>query len=75
MKAIETTITVNPDGSAVVRLPDNVPAGEHAAVVVIEDHASGTVPRQPLNLPSHDVGPWPGNLSLRREDLYGDDGR
>jgi hypothetical protein len=25
--------------------------------------------------PVHDVGPWPEGLSLRREDMYGDDGR
>ena len=30
----------------------------------------------PLNpFPVIDVGPWPEGLSLRREDLYGDDGR
>ncbi|CAN5272804.1 hypothetical protein BH23GEM4_BH23GEM4_19880 [soil metagenome] len=28
----------------------------------------------PLELPVHHVGAWP-NLSLRREDLYDDDGR
>jgi hypothetical protein len=26
-------------------------------------------------LPVHDLGPWPEGLSLRREDMYGDDGR
>ncbi|XWK90397.1 MAG: hypothetical protein U7127_10215 [Phormidium sp.] len=25
--------------------------------------------RPPLNFPVHDVGPWPANLSLRREDM------
>lgn len=30
---------------------------------------------QPLNLPVDDVGPWPADLSLRREDLYDADGR
>jgi hypothetical protein len=27
------------------------------------------------DLPSHDLGAWPEGMSLRREDLYGDDGR
>jgi hypothetical protein len=25
-----------------------------------------------VDFPVHDLGPWPENLSLRREDLYGD---
>ena len=26
-------------------------------------------------LPVVDLGPWPEGVSLRREDIYGDDGR
>lgn len=29
----------------------------------------------PLDFPVISVGKWPENLSLRREDMYGDDGR
>ena len=29
--------------------------------------------RPPLNLPVIDVGPWPDELSLRREDWYDDE--
>ena len=28
-----------------------------------------------LDFPVDDPGPWPEGLSLRREDMYGDDGR
>ena len=28
-----------------------------------------------LDFPVDDLGPWPEGLSLRREDMYGDDGR
>lgn len=28
-----------------------------------------------LDFPVDDLGPWPDGLSLRREDIYGDDGR
>ena len=28
-----------------------------------------------LDFPVDDLGPWPEALTLRREDLYGDDGR
>ena len=31
--------------------------------------------RPPLDIPILDVGPWPDNLTIRREDMYGDDER
>jgi len=31
--------------------------------------------KEPLDFPVISVGKWPENLSLRREDMYGDDGR
>ncbi|MGI8586387.1 MAG: metallophosphoesterase [Chloroflexia bacterium] len=34
-----------------------------------------SAPREPLNLPTLDLGPWTEGLSLRREDMYGDDER
>ena len=39
MKTIETAISVNPDGSAVVelQLPGNLSAGVHRAVVIVEE--------------------------------------
>lgn len=79
MKTIETSITVSHDGTAIfeLRLPTDVPAGRHRAVVVVDDRVAGAIAGSPLNsgLPVHDVGPWPEGLSLRREDFYGDDGR
>ena len=33
------------------------------------------VSAEPLEFPVDDLGPWPDGLSLRRVDLYGDDGR
>ena len=30
---------------------------------------------EPLDCPTMSVGKWPEDLSLRREDMYGDDGR
>lgn len=32
-------------------------------------------PSEPLAFPVISVGTWPEDLSLRREDMYGDDGR
>ncbi len=37
--------------------------------------AKRTGKREPLDFPVDDLGPWPEGLSLRREDMYGDDGR
>ena len=75
MKTIELTATVGPDRTLTIQLPPDVTPGEHRVVVVIEETITPRAPRPALNFPVHDVGPWPENLSLRREDMYGDDGR
>jgi hypothetical protein len=52
-----------------------VEPGMDRVVLVIEDAPWPEPERGPLDLPLLGVGPWPENLSLRREDMYGDDGR
>jgi len=75
MKAIETTGTVTEDGKLIVDLPPDVAPGEHKVIIVI-DTAGERNGAPPLgDLPLHDFGPWPEDLSLRREDMYGDWGR
>lgn len=71
MTVITTRITVSPDGTISTTPP--LPAGEYEAAIT----APATTPksrRSVLDLPVHD-GPWDDSLSLRREDMYGDDGR
>jgi hypothetical protein len=34
-----------------------------------------TISKQSLDFPVMSVGKWPNDLSLSREDMYGDDGR
>jgi len=34
-----------------------------------------TASKKPLDFPVDDLGLWPEGLSLRRVDMYGDDGR
>ena len=34
-----------------------------------------TTKRESFDFPTMSVGKWPDDLSLRREDMYGDDGR
>jgi hypothetical protein len=74
MKTIELTAVVGPDRRVTVQLPPDVTPGTYQFVVVIDGTPSA--PKPPVAAwPVHDVGPWPADLSLRREDLYGDDGR
>ena len=71
MTVITTRITVSPDGT--ISAATSLPAGEYEAAIT----APATPPeprRSVLDLPVHD-GPWDDSLSLRREDMYGDDGR
>lgn len=79
MKAIET-IAITADGKITLQLPADIPAGEHQVVVIIDeklfvDKAQTKEKRLPLNFPVDSYGSFPENLSLRREDMYGDDGR
>jgi hypothetical protein len=79
MKTIETAISVNPDGSAVLELqfPGTVSAGVHRAVVIVEDQPATTEPHTdaPPDLLPLTFAAWPNDCTFRREDLYGDDGR
>ncbi len=80
MKTIETIATVTADGKITVQLPPDIPAGEHRVVVMIDEQplpkkTETKEKRLPLDFPVIHVGSWPENLSLRREDMYGYDGR
>lgn len=44
-------------------------------VLVIDEQPISNGKRPPLNFPVDHYGAWPSNLSLRREDMYSDDGR
>ena len=56
-----------PPPHAVLEVMQSSPPGKHRIVLKIDD--------PPLDLPIHDRGPWPKRFSLRREELYGDNGR
>jgi hypothetical protein len=75
MRAIETTATVTEDGRLTVQVPPDIPSGEHDVVIVLGPRVGLPHERLPLNFPVHDSGPWPADLSLRREDMYDDWGR
>lgn len=73
MTALRTIIHVAPDGTISGHAPPGVPPGDHAIEIDLADIPPG--PTDAWDFPVDDLGPWPQGLSLRREDLYGDDGR
>lgn len=67
---IITTLHVAPDGA--LSIHEKLPAGDYAVTL------TPTQPKRPRRsvrdmLVHH--GPWDDSVSLRREDLYGGDGR
>jgi len=50
--------------------PPELPAGDHEAIITIVDRPT----RRVADLPIHH-GRWDDKISLRREDMYADDGR
>ncbi len=74
MQTLETIATVHPDGKLTLQVPVNMPAGDYQTVLVIEDRPTPKK-RAPLNFPVDDYGELLVDVSLRREDLYGEFGR
>lgn len=75
MRTIDTKGTVTPDQTLQVGVPDDIPPGEHHVVVIFDEPVTQSTIKPPFAFPVDSYGPWPPNLSLRREDLYGDEGR
>jgi len=76
MRTIETTATITAEGTLTVQVPPDIPPGPHHIVVWIDDdHPALPDARQRHDVPVLHVGAWPADLSLRREDMYDDDGR
>jgi hypothetical protein len=76
MKTIQTQAMVTDDRTVTLQLPEEIAPGLHTLIVVIDERVAQ--PASGLSLedfPVIDVGPWPEGLSLRREEMYGDDGR
>ena len=76
MKTIETTAVVGDDRKVTVQLPPDVAPGPHRIVVVVE----GPLSERPLSWtmddwPVHDAALVAPDFTMRREELYGDDGR
>jgi hypothetical protein len=74
MRTVETTATVAPDGTLTVQVPPDVTPGTHQIVLVIDDWPHEGRESQLGAFPVISVGAWPPDLSLRRENIYGDAG-
>ena len=75
MRTIETTAMITAEGTLTVQVPPDIPPGPHRIVVVIDDQPDMSDARALRAFPVIHVGAWPAEFSLRREDMYGDDGR
>ncbi len=89
MKSVETVAEIDEQGRLSAQLPPGLAPGKHRVVIVVDEQITEKppewkLPKEPL-LPGVELGPlglytFPGELppelgTLRREELYGDDGR
>jgi hypothetical protein len=71
MATVLARLHVDEEGRVTGRVPRSVPPGDYTAPLELP---AGAEALPPLDLPVDDE-PWDDRVSLRREDLYGDDGR
>lgn len=74
MKTIQTTAIISSDHQLTLQVPADIQAGEYEVVLVMEAKPAKKK-RQPFKFPVDDYGFLLTELSLRREDMYGDFGR
>lgn len=70
MTVITTRLHVVADGA--ISIAEPLPAGDSTATISVSEAPRPR--RSVLDLPVHH-GPWDDRISLRREHMYGDDGR
>jgi hypothetical protein len=78
MHHVRARIHVDPDHGITGIAPPDVPPGEHEVIITVAPSPARQQPTEEFDvneLPLHDLGPWPEGLSLRREDICGEDGR
>jgi hypothetical protein len=74
MNEVRTRIEVGPDHAITGIAPPEVPPGEHVATITVSMPPIAEKLARVGDLPVHDT-PWDGSISLRREEMYGDNGR
>jgi hypothetical protein len=74
MKTIQTTALISPEHQLTIQVPPDIQAGEYEIVLVLAAKPAKKK-RQPFKFPVDDYGLLLTELSLRREEMYGDFGR
>jgi hypothetical protein len=74
MLTIRTKAHVSRDGTLEVKECTKLPPGEHEAVIVVAESPTPAARFTLKGFPIHSE-PWDDSVSLRREDMYGADGR
>ena len=73
MNQIRLRIHVAPDHSISGTAPAELQAGVHEVTIATPRAQPPEIPFRMADLPVWN-GPWDDRISLRREDMYGDDG-
>jgi hypothetical protein len=74
MRTLQLTARITPNHELKIQLPPDILAGDYQIVLVLEEQPTQKQ-HKPCQFPVDDYGSWPVDLSLRREDMYGDCGR
>ncbi|MGH6919594.1 MAG: hypothetical protein ACREJ0_18030 [Geminicoccaceae bacterium] len=72
MPVVHATIRIDADGTISGKAPRKIPPGEYEAPLDVAEQKPRPKRRR-LDLPLHHAH-WDDSVSLRREDIYGDDG-
>jgi hypothetical protein len=75
-KKIRGTATVSRGGILTLRLPSTISPGKHSVILEIQNLGKKAgVREKALNFPEHNLGLWPKNMPMRRENIYDENGR
>jgi hypothetical protein len=75
MHTIELIVTVADDGTIQLKAPAGIRPGAYQGVLILDDQPSVKESLTTRDLLLLDVGEWPQDFSLSRENLYDEWGR
>lgn len=75
MKTIECMTLINEKRQALIQFPPDISLGTHRLVVTLDPTSTQIASKPDEELPTISVGKWTEDLTLRREDFYGNNGR
>jgi hypothetical protein len=74
MRTIKTTAMIGADRKLILQLPPDITPGKYHVVLILEEQPVTVEKSALLDFPVDNLGEWPEDLSLRREDIYDDFG-